>query len=182
MRLKAYYDSIFSVPDIQFVFGVVLANAGYQKYATQLIEYETQKAYGLHADVESNPAMAKKLNESREQINRKIDLLAEEKNLNHDYAAIVWFFTQPILKEGSANAVHNKINRFSLQSKLGEAALKGFYSQIMQILLTPPSNALIIHYVASPLFKKPFRTAISHVINSRWPGRALSRMSDEDFE
>lgn len=182
MRLKAYYDSIFSVPDIQFVFGVVLANAGYQKYATQLIEYETQKAYGLHADVESNPAMAKKLNESREQINRKIDLLAEEKNLNHDYAAIVWFFTQPILKEGSANAVHNKITRFSLQSKLGEAALKGFYSQIMQILLTTPSNALIIHYVASPLFKKPFRTAISHVINSRWPGRALSRMSDEDFE
>ena len=41
MRLKAYYDSIFSVPDIQFVFGVVLANAGYQKYATQLIEYES---------------------------------------------------------------------------------------------------------------------------------------------
>lgn len=95
MRLKAYYDSIFSVPDIQFVFGVVLANAGYQKYATQLIEYETQKAYGLHADVESNPAMAKKLNESREQINRKIDLLAEEKNLNHDYAAIVWFLHNP---------------------------------------------------------------------------------------
>lgn len=183
MKLSDNFMKIFSVSDIQFCLGIAVSNAGYNQYATQIIEYRTHKYYNAHNDITSNPALRMKFQQAREDLENRINALAESEKCSHDYAAIKWFFTEPFLKESRANSSHANTGTTSLERVLGRSYLEKMYSDVMRMLYTTRKNALITWYIPTSLFKAPFKRALSKAIRDNI-GHAdvISRLSDSDFE
>lgn len=181
MILRSEYKSKYSTSDIQFAMGIVISNAGYSDLATKIIEFQTQKSYGLHADITRNSAAVVELQQSRDAIDQAIETLAACKKWNIDYATIYWFFTEPIIGVSSTKSTHRTVSKVSLQDRMGQSAFKMVYSETMKILLTTRSNALIVHYISTSLFEEPFKRALGKVITDKFGRQIAKRVTNTDY-
>ena len=170
MRLSSYLNNSYDALDIQFCLGVAVGNLNHKYYAMQLITYETQNGYKSGAKpngIVGNSWV--ELEIRRKQITDEIMQLAAEKNMCFEYAAITWFFTEPILSRRDSGSLHKgNVAKVSLESILGHHQLEYLYNSVMNMLMTTPKNALLVNYIMSPLFEQPFKTALNVAIRNKF--------------
>ena len=184
MRLSSYLNNSYDALDIQFCLGVAVGNLNHKYYAMQLITYETQNGYKSGAKpngIVGNSWV--ELEIRRKQITDEIMQLAAEKNMCFEYAAITWFFTEPILSRRDSGSLHKgNVAKVSLESILGHHQLEYLYNSVMNMLMTTPKNALLVNYIMSPLFEQPFKTALNIAIRNKFRVDVSKNLSKEDYD
>lgn len=183
MKLSEDFYSNFDLADIQFCVGIAVSNAGYDYYATQIIEYRTNKFYGIKEGVTNRDYLQRQMRAERDAIRQEIDIMATEESTSWDYAAIKWFFIKRFLKVTRINATHRSNEVTSLAIEMGANRLQSIYEDVMRMLCTTKSNALITLYIPTTLFKKPFKTAINKAIREKIPNYSvIPTLTERDYD
>lgn len=171
MNLGENINVEYNTVDVQFCFGIVLSNLGYNTLAMAMIEFETQQSYNIHNAVITHPVEAARLKCSRDRIDNEIAELAARENLSKEFAAVKWLYTTKILKVSSNNKVHSTTEMQAVSDVLGNNRMDEIYSRIMSILVKYPHNKLLVPYIATTLFDHPFSVTLRRAITSAWEGK-----------
>lgn len=183
MRLEENYDDRFDPFDIQFCLSVQIGNDGYEKIARMLLQYATLMGHGIHGGDVKDPAIVERVRAERDAIEQGINELAEKTGEDLNFAAVRWFCTAPIIKSKKASrSVTHEATSVQVQLGLNENSLQSLYGRVMRMMYEMTRNKLILYYIRSSLFRKPFEIALNIAIRNKFANRQVRNLNAEDYE